>query len=106
MTGQILTDVSATVDPDRELELLASFHELVAAPLPDGLLRTELMRGPENLWRIQTLWRSREALEAMLEDSGPPPARRLFHHVGAEPSLHIYEIEVSHCVEVTERDAG
>jgi hypothetical protein len=45
MSQRILTVVSATVDPSREAELLAGFRGLLTAPVPDGLLRTELLRG-------------------------------------------------------------
>lgn len=97
MSRQILTEVSATVDADHEPELVASFHELAAGPLPNGLLRTELLRG-QSQWRIQTLWRDRAALDAMRAGSETPAAPRLFRNVGAEPSLQVYEIEGHHLV--------
>ena len=56
MNQRILTVVSATVDPSREAELLAGFRGLLTAPVPDGLMRTELLRSPTGAWRIQTLW--------------------------------------------------
>ena len=93
MTGQILTEVLATVDADREAELLAGFEELIAGPLPDGLLRTELLRGGNQEWRVQTLWRDRAALDAMRAGAEPPAAPRLFRGVGAEPSLRVYAVE-------------
>jgi hypothetical protein len=69
---RILTDVSATVDPDRESELVAGFQELISGPVPDGLIRTELLRGADGRWRIQTVWRDRDALGAMRAASEPP----------------------------------
>ena len=57
MSERVLSEVSATVPPDREGEFLAGFEELVSLPRPDGLLRTELLRGPDGEWRVQTLWR-------------------------------------------------
>lgn len=93
MTGHILTEVLATVDADREVELLAGFEELAAGPLPDGLLRTELLRGSNQEWRVQTLWRDRAALDAMRAGPEPPAAPRLFRSVGAEPTLRVYAVE-------------
>lgn len=94
MSRQILTEVTASVDPDREAELLDGFEKLLASPLPDGLLRTELLRGAERRWRIHSLWRDREALEAMRASGEPPAAPQLFKNVGADPSLQIVEVVV------------
>ena len=96
MNPRILTVVSATVDPHRESELLAGFHSLVGAPVPDGLLRTQLLRGDGGHWRIQSLWKDRDALDRMRAGSEPPAAPRLFRSVGADPSLRIFEVTVEH----------
>jgi heme-degrading monooxygenase HmoA len=96
MAGQILTDVSATVDADREAELVAGFRQMTAGGTPDGLVRTVLLSGPERQWRVQTLWRDRAALDAMRAGPEPPAAPRLFSQVGAEPSLQIYEVAYSY----------
>ena len=93
MSGTILTEVSATVAPDRESDLLTGFRELLAAPLPDGLVRTELLHAPDGDWRIHSLWRDRQALDAMRAGPEPPAAPQLFRKVGAEPSLRVYEVE-------------
>lgn len=96
MTNQILTEVTARVDPARDRELLAGFHQLLQGPVPDGLLRTELLRGTAGDWRIQTLWASREALDAMRASAEPPAAPTLFRSVGAEPQLTILEVAAQH----------
>lgn len=100
MTAQILTQVSATVDADREAELLTAFRVATAGGTPDGLVRTELLRGPDGQWHIQTLWRDRAALDAMRAGREPPMAPRLFSQVGAESSLQVYEVAHSHTVTV------
>jgi hypothetical protein len=87
-----MTDVSATVDAEREAELVRGFREITTGDTPDGLLRTELLRGPHGQWRIQTLWRDRAALDSMRRGPEPPVAPRLFRQVGAEPSLEVYEV--------------
>jgi heme-degrading monooxygenase HmoA len=91
---RVVSEVSATVPADREREFLAGFQELVSLPRPDGLLRTELLRGPNGEWRVQTLWRDLEALAATRVTPEPPrTARQVFHRVGAEPMLEILEVE-------------
>jgi hypothetical protein len=96
MANRILTDVSAIVDPVREDELVSGFRKLIGEQVPDGLVRTELLRGADGPWRIQTVWRDRDALDAMRAAPEPPAAPRLFRTVGADPSLQVYEITVEH----------
>ena len=92
MTGQVLTEVSAVVAPEREAGLVSAYRKLVAGPLPDGLLRTELLSGPDGHWRIQTLWRDRAALDAMRAAPEEPAAPRLFREAGAEPALALFDV--------------
>jgi quinol monooxygenase YgiN len=92
MSSRVLTVVSATVTEDRHERLIGGFRELLEGELPEGLLRTELVRGPDNCWRIQTLWRDRAALEAMRAAPEPPAAPTLFRSVGGEPSLEIWDV--------------
>ncbi|GHI07902.1 hypothetical protein AQI88_33495 [Streptomyces cellostaticus] len=93
MAGQVLTEVSAIVPPDREGELVTAYRELVAGPLPEGLLRTELLSGRDGRWRIQTLWRNRAALDAMRAAAPEGPAApRLFRAVGADPELAVLDV--------------
>ncbi|MBC9731461.1 hypothetical protein [Streptomyces sp. TRM68367] len=96
MTGQILTEVSAVVPTEREADLVAAYRELVAHPLPDGLIRTELLSGQDGRWRIQTLWRDRAALETMRAAPDGPAAPRLFREVGADPELALFDVKVHH----------
>ncbi|GAA4779323.1 hypothetical protein GCM10023329_30600 [Streptomyces sanyensis] len=93
MTGQVLSEVSAIVAPEREGEFVAAYRALVGGPLPDGVLRTELLSGRDGRWRIQTLWRDRAALEAMRRGPEGPAAPRLFREVGAEPELALFDVE-------------
>ncbi|MGC0415294.1 antibiotic biosynthesis monooxygenase family protein [Embleya sp. AB8] len=96
MTGQVLTEVGAVVAAEREGDLVAAYRELVALPLPDGLLRTELLGGQDGHWRIQTLWRDRAALDAMRASPEGPAAPRLFREVGADPVLALFDVKVHH----------
>ncbi|NUP67074.1 MAG: hypothetical protein HOW71_33430, partial [Nonomuraea sp.] len=87
MSGHVLTEVSAVVAPERETGLVAAYRELVAGSPPEGLMRTELLSGPDGRWRIHTLWRDRAALDAMRAAPQGPAAPRLFREAGAEPAL-------------------
>jgi heme-degrading monooxygenase HmoA len=88
----ILTVVSAHVDAERGDDLAEAFRRLVQRPTPDGLLRSELLRGADGRWAVHTLWRDRAALDAMRASTDVPAAPRLFLDVGAEPSLEILEL--------------
>ncbi|MFH7597699.1 hypothetical protein WDV06_21715 [Streptomyces racemochromogenes] len=94
MTGQVLSEVSGVVAAGREDGLVAAYRELLAGPLPDGLVRTELLGGQDGHWRIQSLWRDRAALEAVRAVPGGAPAPRLFREAGAEPALAVFEVAV------------
>lgn len=96
LLAHVLTEVSADVAPDRVTELTDGFAELTRQALPDGLLRTELLRGSDGEWRIQSLWRDQAALDAMRALPEPPAAPRLFRQVGAEPVLRIYVVNATH----------
>lgn len=92
--GPVLTEVRASVDPSHHEALVAGFEALLAQPRPDGLLRTELLHA-DGAWRIQSLWRDRDALAAMRSGTEEPAAPRLFRSVGARPELTILDVRVS-----------
>lgn len=88
----ILTVLEGNVDPARAKELEAAFRA-AESPMPTGLLRSELIRGAQDptRWRIQTLWESRAALDAM-RGKGTPAGVLMFRAAGAEPTLSIFEV--------------
>ncbi len=99
MPGEIITEVSATMPAERGEDVAAAFAELAQRPLPDGLLRTELLAGRDGEWRIQSLWRDQAALDAMRAGNEPPAAPALFRRLGAEPVLRIYDIQARHAAQ-------
>ncbi|GJF28105.1 hypothetical protein KNE206_08050 [Kitasatospora sp. NE20-6] len=101
MTELVLSEVGAVVAPEREAELVALYRELVAGPLPEGLVRTELLHGPGGRWRVQSLWRDMAALEAVRSAPGRPAAPALFRKVGTEPELAVYVVAVAQTGEFT-----
>lgn len=93
MSTPIMTSVSAAVAAERETELTDGFREITSRPMPHGLLRTELLRGQNGTWRIQTVWRDREALEEVRTSGEPPAALELFRRVGADHSHEVFSVE-------------
>jgi hypothetical protein len=59
------------------------------------LQRSELLRGQEGAWRIQTTWRDVEALMAVRQRGKPPAAMALLDSLGAEHSHTWFTVEVS-----------
>lgn len=92
MPEQLLTIVTATVDAHHEMELTSGFREITNRGLPDGLIRTELLRGQNGTRRIQSLWRDRAALEAVRTSPEPPAALELFRRVGADHSHEVFSV--------------
>lgn len=88
----VVTVLEARVEPGKEAGLISTYTT-AASQLPAGLVRTELLRDlrDPNLWRIQTLWASGEALDAM-RSSGTPAGVLMFRAAGAEPTLSIFEV--------------
>jgi hypothetical protein len=90
----VLTVLEATVALERADDLRAAYRD--AGELPPGLVRSDLLRGASDptRWRIQTLWVSRAALDAMRQ-VGTPAGVLMFRSAGAEPTLTVFEVEAS-----------
>ena len=87
MDHNVVTAVDAVVPTDRETELVDGFRRMTESH-PDGLIRTELLRGQEGHWRIQTTWRDLETVRALRAAGEPPAAQNLLESVGATPHTH------------------
>ncbi|MDW7727516.1 MAG: antibiotic biosynthesis monooxygenase family protein [Candidatus Methanoperedens sp.] len=76
----------------REFE--TAYESLKQGPFPPGLLRSSLLRNSDNpeIYRIETVWESREALDKMRSSVQTPKAVELFQKVRASPRLEIYDI--------------
>jgi hypothetical protein len=93
MSTPIVTATDATVAADREDDLLEGYRAMLEADQPDGMLRSELLRGPNGSWRIQTTWRDMVALQAVRASGKPPAALALLDSLGAEPSHSWFIVE-------------
>jgi heme-degrading monooxygenase HmoA len=93
---QIVTAIDAVVAADRESDLLEGFASLNASTKPDGLVRSELLRGQDGAWRIQTTWRDRDAVIALRQSGEPPAALRLLESIGATHTHAVFTVEQRH----------
>lgn len=94
MTGKpVVTVVDASVAPEREEEFLEGYRRLTSETQPDALLRSQLLRGQDGAWRIQTTWQDFEALQAVRAAGKPPAALALLEGVGAQHSHGWFTVE-------------
>ena len=95
MSTHVITVVDATIDPARETDLLAGFRALNEGERPAGLLRSQLLRGQDGAWRIETTWDSMEALMELRRAGRPPAALALLEGLGAEHTHAWFTVEQS-----------
>ena len=90
---RVLTVLEARVAPAKEAALQGAYREAGGDALPPGLVQSMLLRAANapTLWRIETLWESREALDAM-RGTGTPRGVQIFRAADAEPTLRILEV--------------
>ncbi len=96
MTTQTVTAIDAVVAAERGQELINWFTAMNQRTTPQGLLRSELLRGQGGAWRIQTTWRDADALKAVRNSSEPPAALQLLDALGAQHTHAVLSIEQSH----------
>ena len=96
LTRMILTILEATVSPDRTADLESAFRA-AAGQRPPGLVRSHLIcaAADRTRWRIETLWESRAALDAMRQSGGTPAGVLMFRAAGAEPTLSVFEVRAT-----------
>ena len=91
----VLTVLEAVVAEDRAADLVKAYTS-AAAKLPAGLVHTDLIRATDGTgrWRIQSVWESRAALDAM-RSAGTPGGVLMFRAAAAEPALSVFEVVAS-----------
>jgi hypothetical protein len=93
----VLTILEATVAPDRAADLIAAFKGAEKHGVPPGLVRSNLISAAADptVWRIETLWASREALTAMRQSGATPAGILMFRAAGSEPKLSVFDVAAS-----------
>ncbi len=91
----VLTSVQGLVPASKSAGLENGYAALQHGPPTPGLVHSELLRKPDGsnfVYRIETLWESRDALDRMRARPEPPEAIRLMMNAGAQPSVEILEL--------------
>lgn len=89
----VITILEAHVAADKWEALERAYKEAIGE-LEAGLQQTFLLHGlaDTSLWRIITVWRSREALDAMRQSGQTPRGVLIFRAAEAEPTLSVYDV--------------
>jgi hypothetical protein len=92
----VTTVLQATVSEEK-WNLLAEIYGREISKLPPEIVQTSLLQGTKDrtTWLIVTVWRSREALDAMRSSGETPAGVRMFRMAGAEPGLTIFDVVAS-----------
>ncbi len=97
----VMTILEAHVAPEKRAALEQAFQTSIQH-LDTGIVQTFLVHDAKDptLWRIMTVWSSREALDAMRQSGETPRGVLMFREAGAEPTLSVFNI-AQHAAEPT-----
>lgn len=88
----VITMLEAEVGESAAERLVVSFRD-ASESLPSAIRETFLIReSGGDLWRLVSVWESREALEGYQASVDTPGGVLMFRSVGVEPSLTIFEV--------------
>jgi len=89
-----MTILEAQVAPARWDVLRASYKARARLPGSGEIVESFLVQNDEDLnaWRIVTVWRDREALEAMRGSGETPTGVLIFRDADAEPRLTVFTV--------------
>ncbi len=91
----VITILEAHVSAEHWPGFQKDFRRRTAA-LPPQMIRTYLLQDvkDQTLWRIVSVWKSREALDEMRNSGETPTGVLMFRSAGAEPELSIFDVPV------------
>lgn len=92
----VITILESHVEADKWSGFEKDFKERTHE-LPPQMLQTFLLQdtADKTLWRIISVWKSREALEEMRNSGETPTGVVMFRSAGAEPKLSIFYVPVA-----------
>jgi len=95
-----MTILEARVTPEKWGALEQAFRVGIGQ-MPPQLAQTFLVHSAADstLWRIISVWRSREALEEMRRSTETPDGVLMFRAAGAEPALSVFDVVTRHAGE-------
>jgi hypothetical protein len=91
---QVMTVVEGLIPGDAQAKFVRDYRELLDAGLLPSIAETFLLReaGSGMLWRIATIWQSRQDLDEMRRANEVPPSVRLFQEAGVDPLVRVFEV--------------
>jgi len=89
----VMTILEAHVTSDK-WSTLEQVYKAGIQQLDPGITQTSLVHSSADstLWRIITVWSSRQALEAMRKSTETPQGVLMFRSAGAEPTLSVLDV--------------
>ena len=87
-----VTIVEGVVEVAREDDLRSAWEDITTS-LPAGLIESSLLRAEDGIWRIVTVWESKEAVMAMRASGEPPAAPIIYEQAGSKPSVSMWTVE-------------
>jgi hypothetical protein len=89
----VLTILEARVETDKQA-IMERTYRARTHPLPPSIIETRLTRSSSDasVWRINTLWRPREALDEMRRSPEVPVGVQIFRAAAAEPLLSVWDV--------------
>lgn len=88
-----VTIVEGAVEPARERDLRSAWEVTTAGALPPGFIESSLLRAEDGIWRIVSVWESKEAVLTMRASGEPPAAPVMFERAGSKPTVSMWTVE-------------
>lgn len=91
----VMTIVAAKVAADKEDVLKEAYEQAGGGQLPPAIKETFLLHEDgSDVWRIATVWNSREQLEEYRRGVDTPAAIEMFRAAGAQPTVTVNEVAI------------
>ena len=89
----VITILEAHVSAEKG-PVLQDAYKKGLAQLPPQMVQTFLIQSTSDktLWRILSVWKSREALDEMRNSGETPAGILMFRAAGAEPTLSVFDV--------------
>jgi quinol monooxygenase YgiN len=89
----IITQLEGRIAPEQWEAMKQTYHDSIQK-LPSVIYETYLMQDgtDREIWRIITVWRSREALQEYRASVATPEGILMFRAVGTEPTMSFFEV--------------
>jgi hypothetical protein len=93
-SAMVMTVLEAQVAPERWDALRRSYEARARLPDTGAIVESFLIQGTDDAgtWRILTIWRDQEALDAMRGSGETPTGVLIFRDADAEPRLTIFTV--------------